>query len=129
MFIQNTTTSIEDIVAMTNVFLARRSVQHLVLTNKIHCFRFKVKSYDLFESTYNTNLILPLPLSMPEFLKRKMKCLICVDFFFPRQLLRLPQWNLCHWNQTGVRNFLPHFIFLFKNSGMLSGNGRIKFVL
>ena len=90
------------------VFLARRSVQHLVLTNKIHCFRFKVKSYDLFESTYNTNLILPLPLSMPEFLKRKMKCLICVDFFFPRQLLRLPQWNLCHWNQTGVRNFLPH---------------------
>jgi len=34
-------------------------------------FRIKTSSYGLFESNYNTNLILPLPLSMREFVYKK----------------------------------------------------------
>ena len=40
-------------------------------------FCFKKSSYDLFESYYNTNLILPLPLNIPEiFLKEKLNAYI-----------------------------------------------------
>jgi hypothetical protein len=47
------------------------------------------RSYGLYESIHKTNLILPLPLSMLEFKKkRKMKRLIfVVDFFLPGCIL------------------------------------------
>ena len=37
-----------------------------ILSKEKRFFRFKTSSYGLFESNYNTNVILPLPLSMSE---------------------------------------------------------------
>ena len=62
-------------------------------------FRSKASSYGLFffffKSYYNINLILPLPLIMPEFfLTKTNEVLIYVVDFLLRP--RLPQWKLRH---------------------------------
>jgi hypothetical protein len=105
-----------------------------ILSKENTFFCFKKSSYGLYESIYKTNLILPLPLSMWEY-KKKIKnetpnC--CRWFFLPRQLPRLPQWKLRHWNwsvtymyatgidfvsfynfSTGFGNVLTVWYFLF----------------
>ena len=104
-----------------------------ILNKENTLFCFKTSSYGLYESIYKTNLILPLPLSMWEYNKKtKNETPNCCWFFLPRQLPRLPQWKLRHWNwsvtymyatgidfvsfynfSTGFGNVLTVWYFLF----------------
>ena len=62
-------------------------------------FIFKTSSYDLFESYYNTNMILPLPLEkavLGFFLKKNETLNSVVDLFNEETLPRLPQLKLRH---------------------------------
>ena len=65
-------------ITKTGVHSPPEAIYILSKDNILFCF--KRRRYGLFDSYYNTNLILPLLLSMPE-LKNKMKHLIIFDFF------------------------------------------------
>ena len=71
-------------ITKTGVHSPPEAIYILGKDNILFCF--KRRRYGKFDSYYNTNLILPLLLSMSE-LKTKMKRLIIVDYFFRGNLL------------------------------------------